>query len=270
MLFDVGPDGPLWLANAERLDVDLATIEVVVLSHWHFDHSGALPQVLAAICRARTASGLAPPIIDVHADRPDQRGILVPSGSIWSLPREPTLETLRETGAQLVPQHVAHTVCSRFFMVSGVIERVTRYETGLPGHHSLRDGAWTPDPLIMDERLLTACVRGRGITVLSACSHAGIVNACLQARRLFPALPIDTVMGGFHLAGQSVEARIEETVRDLETHIGPRLLAPGHCTGWRAKARLATTFAPQGRYAPSVVGSLYRLRPDPVRPSLDM
>ncbi len=34
--------------------------------------------------------------------------------------------------------------------------------------------------------------------------------------------------------------------------------APGHCTGWRAKARLADTFAP-GRYAPSVVGTLYRL-----------
>jgi 7,8-dihydropterin-6-yl-methyl-4-(beta-D-ribofuranosyl)aminobenzene 5'-phosphate synthase len=39
----------------------------------------------------------------------------------------------------------------------------------------------------------------------------------------------------------------------------PRLVAPGHCTGWRAKASLAGAFAP-GRYAPSVVGTLYRLR----------
>ena len=51
---------------------------------------------------------------------------------------------------------------------------------------------------------------------------------------------------------------IEPTVRDLKTRIDPRLVAPGHCTGWRAKASLANTFAP-GRYAPSVVGTMYRL-----------
>ena len=56
----------------------------------------------------------------------------------------------------------------------------------------------------------------------------------------------------------AMEARIEPTVRDLKTRIEPRLVAPGHCTGWRAKASLAATFAP-GRYAPSVVGTLYRL-----------
>jgi 7,8-dihydropterin-6-yl-methyl-4-(beta-D-ribofuranosyl)aminobenzene 5'-phosphate synthase len=57
-----------------------------------------------------------------------------------------------------------------------------------------------------------------------------------------------------------MEERIEPTVRDLEACIAPRLVAPGHCTGWRAKAKLAGTFAP-GRYAPSFVGTLYRLRP---------
>jgi 7,8-dihydropterin-6-yl-methyl-4-(beta-D-ribofuranosyl)aminobenzene 5'-phosphate synthase len=36
-------------------------------------------------------------------------------------------------------------------------------------------------------------------------------------------------------------------------------VAPGHCTGWRAKAALARAFAPD-RYGPSVVGSMYTLR----------
>ncbi len=66
------------------------------------------------------------------------------------------------------------------------------------------------------------------------------------------------VLGGYHLAGKAMEARIPETVRDLETRVQPQLVAPGHCTGWRAKHALAGAFAP-GRYAPSVVGSLYRL-----------
>jgi 7,8-dihydropterin-6-yl-methyl-4-(beta-D-ribofuranosyl)aminobenzene 5'-phosphate synthase len=94
--------------------------------------------------------------------------------------------------------------------------------------------------------------------VLSACSHAGIVNVCLAAKKDFPDTPIDVVLGGYHLAGKAMEPRIEPTIRDLDTQISPRLVAPGHCTGWRAKARLAATFAP-GRYGPSVVGTLYRL-----------
>jgi 7,8-dihydropterin-6-yl-methyl-4-(beta-D-ribofuranosyl)aminobenzene 5'-phosphate synthase len=55
-----------------------------------------------------------------------------------------------------------------------------------------------------------------------------------------------------------MEARIDSTIRDLQTRIEPNLVAPGHCTGWRAKARLADAFSP-GRYAPSVVGTMYRL-----------
>jgi 7,8-dihydropterin-6-yl-methyl-4-(beta-D-ribofuranosyl)aminobenzene 5'-phosphate synthase len=47
-------------------------------------------------------------------------------------------------------------------------------------------------------------------------------------------------------------------VDDLDDLIAPRVVAPAHCTGWRAKAALAARFAP-GRYGPSVVGSRYLL-----------
>jgi 7,8-dihydropterin-6-yl-methyl-4-(beta-D-ribofuranosyl)aminobenzene 5'-phosphate synthase len=56
-----------------------------------------------------------------------------------------------------------------------------------------------------------------------------------------------------------MEPRIEPTVRDLANRVRPRLVAPAHCTGWRAKAALAHAFAP-GHHGPSVVGSLYALR----------
>jgi len=102
-------------------------------------------------------------------------------------------------------------------------------------------------------------VRGRGVTVLSACSHAGIVNVCLAARQAFPEAQVDVVLGGYHLSGQVMETRIGPTVRDLRERIQPRVLAPGHCTGWRAKSALAAAFTP-GHYGPSVVGTLYVIK----------
>jgi 7,8-dihydropterin-6-yl-methyl-4-(beta-D-ribofuranosyl)aminobenzene 5'-phosphate synthase len=110
----------------------------------------------------------------------------------------------------------------------------------------------------MDERFLAADVRGRGVTVLSACSHAGIVNACLAARDQYDGAPLDLVLGGYHLAGSAMEQRIDATRDDLDSVVAPRIVAPGHCTGWRAKAALAQRFAPD-RYAPSVVGARYVL-----------
>jgi 7,8-dihydropterin-6-yl-methyl-4-(beta-D-ribofuranosyl)aminobenzene 5'-phosphate synthase len=258
MLFDVGPYPDVWLDNARRLAIDLATIERVFLSHWHFDHSGALPKVIAAISAARTAAGLPRPVVDLHPSRPDQRGILLPSGVMFMLPQEPTFEAIAEAGGEIAKRDDAHAVCDGFFFASGAIERVTDYEAGLVGHHSFRGEVCESDPLIMDERFVAACVRGRGVTVFSACSHAGIVNACLAAKAQFPDTPIDLVLGGYHLAGKPMEPRIGPTVRDLKARIDPRLVAPGHCTGWRAKSSLAAAFAP-GRYAPSVVGTLYRL-----------
>src|SRR5215510_7648910 len=96
MLFDVGPYPDIWLDNARRLGVDLSTIEHVFLSHWHFDHSGGFPRVVAAIREARARAGLPRPIVDLHPNRPDQRGILLPSGVMIMLPLEPTFEDITQ------------------------------------------------------------------------------------------------------------------------------------------------------------------------------
>src|SRR5262245_42361080 len=69
VLFDAGPYPSLWRENAERLGIDLARIEAVFLSHWHFDHSGALPAAVQTIAAARAGAGVA---VDLHPDRPDQ------------------------------------------------------------------------------------------------------------------------------------------------------------------------------------------------------
>jgi 7,8-dihydropterin-6-yl-methyl-4-(beta-D-ribofuranosyl)aminobenzene 5'-phosphate synthase len=257
-VFDVGPDGDLWLANAERLGVDLAAIELVFLSHWHFDHSGGLPKVLAAIARARATAGLSPPVLDVHPSRPHQRGMTLPTGKVMLFPPERMLTSLAATGAEISTHGSPHPLLDGLLYASGMIARVTTYETGLHGHVTIsEDGAVAGDPLILDERFVAAHVGGRGVTVLSACSHAGIVNAALAAQAAFPGQGIDVLLGGYHLAGAAMEQRIPATMRDLLDLVEPALFAPGHCSGWRLKAALASA-APE-RYAPSVVGARYDL-----------
>ena len=259
VLFDVGPYGDVWLANAERLGLDLSAIEAVFLSHWHWDHSGGLPLAIAAIADARGRAGLPAPVVDLHPDRPDQRGTVLPSGTVVLLAPEPTLDALADAGGAVELHREAHLLGGGFLLGSGEIPRLTEYETGLAGHVTFDDdGDGRPDPLILDERFLAAHVRGRGVTVLSACSHAGIVNVGLAAGAFWPDEPIDLLLGGFHLAGGAMEERIGPTVDDLVDRVSPRILAPGHCTGWRAKAALAARFAPD-HYAPSVVGSTYVL-----------
>src|SRR6185503_19886824 len=80
-------------------------------------------------------------------------------------------------------------------------------------------------------------LKGKGQLVFSACSHAGIVNVLTHARATFASVPLWGAMGGLHLSG-STEAIIPETVADLG-RFGLGVLAPGHCTGWRAMAVLA-------------------------------
>ncbi len=236
----------------------MSSASLVFLSHWHSDHSGGLPEVVQEIARARAAGGRPPPIVDVHPDRPDQRGGKMPDGSLVLLSPEPTLASLRDAGGQVDLQRVPHLLGGGFFYASGAIERQTPYETGLSAHYSIRDGRIEHDPLIMDERFVACEITGRGVVVLSACSHAGVVNACLAASGAFAGAPIALVAGGFHLAGKKMEERIEATVRDLTERVRPDVVAPGHCTGWRAKAALARAFSPS-HYAPSVVGTRYVL-----------
>jgi 7,8-dihydropterin-6-yl-methyl-4-(beta-D-ribofuranosyl)aminobenzene 5'-phosphate synthase len=257
-LFDVGPDGNLWLDNAAKLGVVLADIDAVFLSHWHFDHSGGLPVVVGALAEARAAVGRPPPILDLHPAWPRQRGITLSSGETLLFPPEPTLDELGHCGADLRMHADAHTLGDGMFYASGFITRTTTYETGLKGHVTIdADGAVLADPIIADERFLAAHVRGRGVSVVSACSHAGIVNACLGAMDAFRGAPVDLVLGGYHLAGAAMEGRIDCTVNDLFRRVNPHIVAPGHCTGWRAMAALAGVGF--DGYAPSSVGAHYHL-----------
>jgi 7,8-dihydropterin-6-yl-methyl-4-(beta-D-ribofuranosyl)aminobenzene 5'-phosphate synthase len=108
----------------------------------------------------------------------------------------------------------------------------------------------------MDERFLAAHVRGKGIVVFTACSHAGVVNVLKHAESSFPSIPLHAIAGGFHLAGGN-EKIIAESVGDIGA-FGLRLIAPGHCTGWRALNASVTAYG-ESVVAPLAVGKIFAI-----------
>jgi 7,8-dihydropterin-6-yl-methyl-4-(beta-D-ribofuranosyl)aminobenzene 5'-phosphate synthase len=140
--------------------------------------------------------------------------------------------------------------------VSGEIARTTPFETGLPGQHrrTLDGKGWELDELIMDERFVAVNVRGKGLVVFTACSHAGVVNVLEQARSSFPDTPLFAVLGGLHLSGTN-ERVIPQTVEALRK-LDLSVIAAGHCTGWRAMTALANAFG-EAKLAPLSVGKRY-------------
>ncbi len=250
LLFDAGPEDATLVRNAAILGVDWGAVEAIVLSHGHWDHGGGLLAAVESVSKRRPGVSCF-----VHPGMFAQRALQRPDGTV--LPQEPVPDPARlaAAGANVQNTREAQVAGGDLFYVSGEIPRVTRYETGLPGHvRRAADGrTWEPDPLIMDERFVSVQVKGRGQFVFSACSHAGIVNVLTHARATFPSVPLYGTMGGLHLSG-STEAIIPDTVADLK-RFGLGMLAPGHCTGWRAMSVLAREFGDE--LAPSAVGKRY-------------
>ncbi len=254
LLFDAGPEGATFLRNARILGIDFAAVDAMVLSHGHWDHAGGLVAAVEAVAAAR---GRESTPCFVHPGMFVERASRRPDGQLLLFEPVPQPERLAQAGAKVINTREAQLAAGGAFYVSGEIPRVTSYETGLPGHVSRgADGeSWEPDPLIMDERFVSVHVRGKGQLVFSACSHAGLINVLKHARALFPAVPLYGAMGGLHLSG-STEKIIPQTVDELRS-FGLKLVAPGHCTGWRALAAMARVFGDE--LVPSAVGKEYAI-----------
>jgi 7,8-dihydropterin-6-yl-methyl-4-(beta-D-ribofuranosyl)aminobenzene 5'-phosphate synthase len=251
VLFDTGPEDYAFERNVTRLGADLGTVDSIVLSHGHWDHAGAM---LLALGMIRGKNGGKPVPWYGHPHMFGTRGVRQPSGSVRQMEDIPTAADLAAFGADVVVTREPEVLLDGMFYVSGEIPRVTPYERGYPGQVRLAaDGkTWEPDEALVDERFLAVNVAGKGVVVLSACSHAGIVNVLTHARD--GGGPVHAVMGGLHLSGTN-EAIIPQTIEGLRGfHL--KTLAAGHCTGWRAMTALANAFGDKV-LAPTAVGKTY-------------
>jgi 7,8-dihydropterin-6-yl-methyl-4-(beta-D-ribofuranosyl)aminobenzene 5'-phosphate synthase len=72
-------------------------------------------------------------------------------------------------------------------------------------------------------------LKGRGLVILTSCSHRGVVNATRQAQAASGISKVHAVIGGFHLAPYQPDY-LRQTIAALK-EINPTYVVPLHCSG---------------------------------------
>lgn len=248
VLFDTGVSPNGMVQNMRRLGIAAADVEVIVLSHGHWDHVTGMEGLVQELGRTRL------PVM-IHPEFWNRRRISFPGLDPAELPST-SRRALEEMGFAIVEERQPSFLLDGSVLITGEVDRATEFEIGFRGHESLRDGAWRPDPLILDDQALVLSLGERGLVIVSGCGHAGIVNTVRYARRLTGTEAVAAVIGGFHLSGPMFEPIIEPTVEAL-AEMSPSLLVPAHCTGWKAVHQIARRFPDE--FVMSTVGTTISL-----------
>jgi 7,8-dihydropterin-6-yl-methyl-4-(beta-D-ribofuranosyl)aminobenzene 5'-phosphate synthase len=92
-------------------------------------------------------------------------------------------------------------------------------------------GQYIPDDF--DHEIATVyMVKGKGLVVLTSCSHRGVINAVRQAQKVSGIDKVHAVIGGFHIVPPLDDDYMRRTVEEFKA-IDPDHLIPGHCSGDR-------------------------------------
>lgn len=242
LLMDTGPSPDIVLHNMRSMTINPQKIDLIVLSHGHYDHTGGLLEVLRRIGR-QTLVVAHPKIFDLKLRcRPSLKLI----GSPF---RSPDVE--KAGGVMLYARNPV--TLAEGTSTSGEIGREVAFEKV--------DGFWTVDgdlfveDVIVDDQALLFNLENKGLAVVTGCAHAGIINTIRHAQKVMGIDKVYAVVGGFHLA-QADDDRIAATIREL-AGFNPMIVGPCHCTGFKATRQLVEAFG--DRCIPLRTGDMLRL-----------
>ena len=226
LLFDTG-QSDIILHNAQALDVDLARIESIILSHGHYDHSGGLPYILE----------ITKPIeIICHPALTNKKFRVYPAGRTdigvrWEK------GALKSKGAKFVfKTHPLEIIPD--IWISGEIPRNSAFEYVDETYQQRPLVSYIHDEIHDDLCLIINTIKG--LIILLGCSHAGPINSIMHAMRITKNKQIYAVVGGMHLQ-HSQHEKINKIVKNLVT-LNPEYLVPLHCTGFHAINRMLDAF----------------------------
>ena len=233
VLFDTGERPETVLKNARELGIDLSTVDTVILSHNHFDHTGGLV-TLRRTLREENPSAL----METHAGE----GIFLPRSmdqeAINKMPPIPkqllvSVLDVRDEYETLGGRFVIHDKPYELhpgMWVTGPIPRIHPEKNWTPFMRIDRNGSLEEDTIPEDQALVINTPKG--LVVIAGCGHAGIVNTLEYARVIAGGQPVHAVLGGFHLLNLTDE-KVGWTGSKMH-EFGVQHVLGAHCTGINA------------------------------------
>lgn len=232
VLIDTGARPETVLRNASELEVDLASITDLVLTHNHGDHTGGLLTLRRELAKQNPLA-----LSRVH----------VPKGIFYSRPRAdggegngllPLKAQYEATGGVFV-EHAGPVVLMPGVTMLGPIPRVHPERNWGSPRGGPAGRVQTPDGDMEDtvpEDTSVVVETAEGLILISGCGHAGIINSMEYARTAVKGASVVAAIGGFHLFGATDEA-LAWTAERMKA-FGVRHLLGAHCTGIEAVYRL--------------------------------
>ena len=230
ILFDSGNNAEIFEHNVKALGVDLTKIDFAVISHRHSDHATGVKYLLKAN-----------PTVTIYVPADGSNGFGgMPIPTPFFRPDAELPAKMRYFGGT-PPEHLNF---GKLYDTANIV-LVSKLMEVMPGVFLVRTVSEKKATLEMPE-LTLAIKRPNGLLLVDGCSHAGIEAILEAASAIDPRTEI--VFGGFHLVTTPVE-EIDALVTNLQTKWKVQRIAPGHCTGEPAFARLQKAFGENYVYA---------------------
>jgi 7,8-dihydropterin-6-yl-methyl-4-(beta-D-ribofuranosyl)aminobenzene 5'-phosphate synthase len=238
VLIDFGYTPEVLLNNMAILKIDPSAFDALVLSHGHYDHFGGMLGFLAA------NKGVLKDKIPFYVGGEDAFCIRRNAGGQFgALDRKAIVEAnlmlMMSEGPAIVADHafttgrIGQTSFEKPLLptmeIIGIFDGFGCYPDKMPA--AKNTGTYIPDDF--DHEIATTyLVKGKGLVVLTSCSHRGVINAVKQAQEVSGVDKVHAVIGGFHIVPPLGDDYIRQTI-DAFKEIDPDVLIPAHCTGDR-------------------------------------
>ena len=208
ILFDTGASD-MFVRNANLMHIDLKEVDYLVLSHGHRDHTGGL---LSFMEINKTA-----PVVC-------KREVLTPKFKNDRPCGIPSIENLDRSRFRFITEETE--------IVPGIhlfpdIKIVDRHDTHFEQFYTEEEGGKMPDTF--EDELCLALRGEKTVSVISACSHRGITNMVRAVQETFAGIPLQVVLGGFHIHETTAEKF--NVISGFFGRNLPKRLGVAHCTG---------------------------------------